>query len=805
MDVLDDFVSAWAELAADLAAGAGKEASLAPAEAAARKAVEAVAFLRCCLDCAVVGREELEPLLSGRTAADRLARLVESWDARFGPGLFACGVAGEEGPLPGQGFDWLARASPLVDLLKPSAGGTIRPDDLGRLHERLLGRRLAVQRGGGHRAVPSTAARKRSGVVYTPECVTQYIVEQAIHSPDVLVVDPACGCGAFLLAACRRLREGRGTADCDRLFTAERLFGVDLDPEAVLVARRAVWIEMLSAAAGSGDPRRTGSGDPRRTGSGDPRRTGSGDPRRTGSGDPRRTGSGDPRRTELAAALCQRIVCGDALTGPALAALEGRADIVLGNPPYRRELDSKDLLDRVAATQFGRRWRTARMDLWYYFVHRGLDLLKPGGVLSFVVNSYWTSGRGAEKLVGQLRESATIEELFLLDDLPVFSGVSGRHMVLRVRKSREAGPTTVKRPGRGDQPSPPAPLPQAGEGSLSAPLPTPHAPRPTPHAPRPTPHAPRPTPHAPRSTPLEDLLAGRAPLAVFCKTPEQLFRGGRLDLEPPCDELLARLGAFPPLGQLGQVRQGIVENPAQVTRKMNDRHGGRWRVGEGVFALTDEEVGALGLSDRERAVLRPYHDLGDLGRNRLAERPSRWLIYSTPATCPDIDALPALREHLARFRPILEARREVRLGRRAWWHLHWPREEAIWRAAKVIALQMARRPSFVAATGPVYVPFSANVFVPGPERREHVAYFAAVLNSRPLETWFRHHAKRRGVGLEINGGVLARAPVRPIDFADPADRARHERIVELAPGSCDDEVDQLVCELFGLGNRPCGQ
>ena len=71
-----------------------------------------------------------------------------------------------------------------------------------------------------------------------------------------------------------------------------------------------------------------------------------------------------------------------------------------------------------------------------------------------------------------------------------------------------------------------------------------------------------------------------------------------------------------------------------------------------------------------------------------------------------------------------------------------------------MAIQMAARPSFVAAERSVYVPFSVNVFVPHEGRPEHLYYFMAILNSRLLWKWFQHYAKRRGVGLEINGNVL---------------------------------------------------
>jgi len=77
----------------------------------------------------------------------------------------------------------------------------------------------------------------------------------------------------------------------------------------------------------------------------------------------------------------------------------------------------------------------------------------PGGRLSFIVGSYWASGRGSEKLIRALRESAHVEETFLLDRLSVFPNVSGRHMILTVAKGAGCRPATIKRAaaaGRGD-------------------------------------------------------------------------------------------------------------------------------------------------------------------------------------------------------------------------------------------------------------------------------------------------------------------------------------------------------------------
>jgi methylase of polypeptide subunit release factors len=558
---------------------------------------------------------------------------------------------------------------------------------------------------------------------------------------ELEILDPACGCGAFLLAACRHLLRWcteHDVPDADRL-VARQIHGMDLDPEAVLAARRSLWLEMTA------DRSECNNGN-----------------------------GGRPRRNarNLADHLAENVRCGDVLTGPVPWQPAARFDAVIGNPPYRRELNSKHLLDQVAQSEFGRRYRAPRMDLWYYFLHRSLEWLKPGGGLAFIVGSYWTSARGAEKLLAALRESAHVEEIFLLDRLKVFPHVAGRHMILRLTQGAAGKPTTIKRAAATSQ------------GNA------------------------------------EPYLRGTAPVVVFQKTAEQLFRDDRIDVEPPCDELLAKLARWTPLGALGRVRQGIVENPATVTRKTNQEHGGPWSPGEGVFALRPHELARLSLPEPERRLVRPYHDLCDLGRYFLAGKPSLALIYATPQTCPDIDRYPALRAHLTRFRPIMEARRETLRGARPWWQLHWPRDEQLWKSPKIISLQMARRPAFVPATAPVYVPFSTNVFVPHARTGEHLYYITALLNSRLTWKWHRHHAKRRGVGLEINGHVLARTPIRTIDFSKPTERASHDRLVALvrhmlrlnrrlheasgggrAPideriGNVDRQIDSLVYDLY---------
>jgi len=688
------------------------------ADAPARRAVEDVAFFAACRQRGLV--PDLPP--------ERLRQWAAS---HFGPALFQL-QPDENGHAAQQAGQ--AQPGALAALDSHRLG----PDSLGEIHHRLLGLRQQRDANGRVRAGRSPATAKASGVFYTPRYVTECMVARAVESlqPAWLkdrgaipprIIDPACGCGAFLLAAYRHLRDAtssskpRGDRGCRRQII-ERLHGVDLDADAVLAARRALWLETADEPAG-------------------------------------------PLSPDDTAVMFDTIRAGNSLAGPTLDPLIGTFDLVLGNPPYRRELGAKARLDRIGQTELGRRWRTARIDLWYYFAHRAIELLREDGILSLITSVYWTAGSGAAKLIEQLRRETHVEEIVDLDRLCVFDRVAGRHMILRARKTRRGRAATIIR------------SPRHGEAASA-----------------------------------EAFLAGQSPSVEFAKTADELFHDGRIDLAPVAKDLLAALAQGTPLGRLGRVRQGIAENPAtvnpQTLKLLRDAH-----AGDGVFVLAPEEVDSLDVPDEERSLLRPYHRPCDVGRYRLAEQPSRTLIYSTAETCPDVRAFPAIERHLARFRPIMEARRETRLGRRGWWQLHWPRDESLWTADKILSVQMARRPSFAAARGPVYVSFSVNVFVPDRSTREKLFYFAAVLNSSVLAEWFRHHAKRRGAGLEINGHVLAQAPIRRIDFALAADRRIHDELVELAgemsrvracthqgnsQEAAERRIDALVSQLYGL-------
>jgi hypothetical protein len=117
--------------------------------------------------------------------------------------------------------------------------------------------------------------RKSTGAFYTPRALTAYVVRETLRpllagrsADEILrlrVLDPAMGSGAFLVAACAQIadageealvHEGRwhrtDVTASDRVAlrreVAQRcLFGVDVNPTAVQVARLSLWLTTLAA------------------------------------------------------------------------------------------------------------------------------------------------------------------------------------------------------------------------------------------------------------------------------------------------------------------------------------------------------------------------------------------------------------------------------------------------------------------------------------------------------------------------------------------------------------------------------
>ncbi len=311
------------------------------------------------------------------------------------------------------------------------------------------------------KATGTTGRRKRDGVVYTPDYIARFIVAEtlgahleeafteilrahakagadlsdydAIHwrrksaeleawqayrdrLKTLRIVDPACGSGVFLIMAFDFLKAELGRVndkiadlqgkdqhiqdllDPDSEILTNNLFGVDVNPESIEIAKLSLWIRTA-------------------------------------------------RRGKVLDSLSASLRVGDSLIEDSSFAYldhaftwetafpgvfaEGGFDVVLGNPPYVR-------MERIKTIKsyLEKRYEVVsdRADLYCYFFERGLRLLKPGGRLGFISsNTFFKTGSGRPLREYLLRE-ATLEGIVDFGDLQVFDGVTTYPAILILKR-----------------------------------------------------------------------------------------------------------------------------------------------------------------------------------------------------------------------------------------------------------------------------------------------------------------------------------------------------------------------------------
>ncbi len=309
------------------------------------------------------------------------------------------------------------------------------------------------------KASGTSGRRKRDGVVYTPDYIARFIVEQTLgtHCTEIFgellakharkgatphddpiawkskasektfwhdyrqriselrIVDPACGSGVFLVMAfdwlkaeltrCNlRLEElGEGALfEVDSEILTHNLFGVDVNEESVEIAKLSLWIKTA-------------------------------------------------RHGKVLDSLDENFRVGDSLIEDSSFAYrshgfiwreafkvifaKGGFDIVLGNPPYVRMEYLKDVKPYLS-----NRFEVVsdRADLYAYFFERGVNILKPGGRLGFISSSTFFKTGSSKPLRNFLRNKTSLETIVDFGDHKVFEGVTTYPAILTMRAGRAA-------------------------------------------------------------------------------------------------------------------------------------------------------------------------------------------------------------------------------------------------------------------------------------------------------------------------------------------------------------------------------
>lgn len=219
-----------------------------------------------------------------------------------------------------------------------------------------------------------------------------HLVEFADRFQKLKIMDPACGSGAFLVEALdqlmfaydkinRSISELTGNArqrsllDLDRMVLRENLHGRDILPESVEISRLSIWLRTA-------------------------------------------------KRGEKLESLARTITAGDTLRSND----KGSYDAIVGNPPWGAELEgwTKEELSK-RFPQAG-----SELDSYAIFVMRAWELLRPNGVLAFIIPNSWLTVSGYTQFRAWL--IASFEVLEVTNVWKIFTDVNHDACILVARK-----------------------------------------------------------------------------------------------------------------------------------------------------------------------------------------------------------------------------------------------------------------------------------------------------------------------------------------------------------------------------------
>ncbi|NVM45215.1 MAG: Eco57I restriction-modification methylase domain-containing protein [Candidatus Lokiarchaeota archaeon] len=106
-------------------------------------------------------------------------------------------------------------------------------------------------------------------------------------------------------------------------------------------------------------------------------------------------------------------------------------DIIIGNPPYLgQNYNAQIFQELVKNYSVCRKYFVGNMDLFYFFIHLGIEKLKPGGLLSFITTNYWltkSKKTGITLLKPHIAKDCFLIQYIDLSNINVFKDAKGQH------------------------------------------------------------------------------------------------------------------------------------------------------------------------------------------------------------------------------------------------------------------------------------------------------------------------------------------------------------------------------------------
>ncbi|EFT8758125.1 class I SAM-dependent DNA methyltransferase [Campylobacter coli] len=389
-------------------------------------------------------------------------------------------------------------------------------------------------------------------------------------------------------------------------------------------------------------------------------------------------------------------------------------DLIIGNPPYIKENDNKDLFTNTKKL----RTYQGKMDIWYHFVGRGFDILKNNGYLAFIATNNWVTNSGAKKLRNIVLEESQILSLVDFSSFMVFDSASIQTMIMQFQK--------IKPPKNYEF------------------------------------HFAKITTQTPIYEDVINLLKNEKTqnneILSINLTPKKFIDKTLNFTKSDYEELFNKIQKYGKFYlEEKEVANGIHPHYDFINNRINSNHNFAFKIGQGIFGLSEEEKEKLKLTKLENNLVKPYYDTQNFLKFFFKKNNHQWLIYTNSSfkNPNSMDDYPNLKKHLDKFQNVITSDNKP-------YGLHRARDEKFFTGSpRIVALRKCvGEPKFSYVDFDCYV--SATFYVIKTQRI-NVKYLTAILNSKLVAFWLKHKGKMQGNNYQIDKEPLLNIPIVTIN------------------------------------------
>ncbi|HPA27471.1 MAG TPA: Eco57I restriction-modification methylase domain-containing protein [Acidobacteriota bacterium] len=466
---------------------------------------------------------------------------------------------------------------------------------------------------------------------------------------------------------------------------------------------------------------------------------------------------------------------------------KGGFDVVIGNPPYVGEKGNKEMFRMISSSPWGTRYYKRKMDLFYFFFHLALDLLKNQGSAIFITTSYWITADGAIQLRTDLRKRATLLQLLNFGELKLFENAQGQHnMITHLAKSCSKIKAQTMVTIRDKESSPEV---------------------------------------------LRSILTGIDPETTYHTLEQQhLYKGEEchIRLAPTSLELgLTSTVSFDfekmdaASNQLAFYAQSVfrgVETGCDIVRRdlvdtaieknlITPAQSRNFILGTGIYVLSEKEYGELNLTAIEKKdCVKPFYKNSEIMRYYTPQSNRRFLLYVDSRI--DINHYPNIKRHLERFRPLLAAREQAVTESHNWfWIRGSKRESYFYRKDTIVVPYRAESSRFSACNQDIFG--AGDVYYITLKKQYSNLALLGYLNSSLVFYHLLNRGKRKGRIIEYYKNPLEKIPIHKGLLDDEMQTGNMTQVVnkillakhsnpEEDTSDLESQIDQMVYKLYGL-------